>query len=66
MPGQTRARLAALITGVVLIQLLTTITGTEYFLTQLTMSVYYALLVIGLCALMGYAGQISIGHEGFF
>ena len=66
MPGQTRARLAALITGVVLIQLLTTITGTEYFLTQLTMSVYYALLVIGLCALMGYAGQISIGHAGFF
>lgn len=66
MPGHTRARLAALITGVVLIQLFTALTGTEYFLTQLTMSAYYALLVIGLCALMGYAGQISIGHAGFF
>lgn len=66
MLTQTRARLATLVLGVVLVQVLTTVTGTEYFLTQLTMSVYYALLVLGLCALMGYAGQISIGHAGFF
>jgi branched-chain amino acid transport system permease protein len=30
------------------------------------MSAYYALVVIGLSVLMGYAGQISIGHAGFF
>ncbi len=30
------------------------------------MSAYYSLLVIGLCVLMGYAGQISLGHAGFF
>jgi branched-chain amino acid transport system permease protein len=30
------------------------------------MSAYYALVIIGLSVLMGYAGQISIGHAGFF
>ncbi|HDO35652.1 MAG TPA: branched-chain amino acid ABC transporter permease, partial [Nitrospirae bacterium] len=30
------------------------------------MSAYYSLLIIGLCLLMGYAGQISLGHAGFF
>ena len=37
-----------------------------YYLTQLTMSAYYALASLGLCALMGYAGQISLGQAGFF
>ena len=41
-------------------------TGSVYYLTQLTMSAYYSLLIIGLCVLMGYAGQISLGHAGFF
>ena len=30
------------------------------------MSLYYTVVVIGLCLLMGYAGQISMGHAGFF
>ncbi len=51
---------------VVGVQLLTSWTDTTYYLTQLTMAAYYALLVIGLCLLMGYAGQISLGHAGFF
>ncbi|MBA3007050.1 MAG: hypothetical protein KJ900_01375 [Proteobacteria bacterium] len=51
---------------VVLIQLLTTWTGTQFYLTQMTMAAYYSLLIIGLCVLMGYAGQISLGHAGFF
>ena len=38
----------------------------NYYLTQITMSAYYALVVIGLCLLMGYAGQVSLGHAGFF
>jgi branched-chain amino acid transport system permease protein len=41
-------------------------TGTEYCLTQLTMAVYYAMVVMGLCLLMGYAGQVSLGHGAFF
>lgn len=55
-----------LIAGVVAVQLLTHITGTEYYLTQLTMSAYYSLVILGLTLLMGYAGQISLGHAGFF
>jgi branched-chain amino acid transport system permease protein len=30
------------------------------------MSAYYALTIMGLCLLMGYAGQVSLGHAGFF
>jgi branched-chain amino acid transport system permease protein len=55
-----------LIAAVVIIQLLTQATDTSYYLTQLTMSAYYSLVIIGLSLVMGYAGQISIGHAGFF
>lgn len=40
--------------------------GMEYCLTQLTMSLYYAIVVLGLCLVMGYAGQVSLGHGAFF
>jgi len=43
-----------------------TAAGKGFYLTQLTMSAYYTLVVVGLCLLMGYAGQISMGHAGFF
>ena len=51
---------------IVAIQLTTLVTGTAYYLTQLTMTAYYSLIVVGLCMLIGYAGQISLGHAGFF
>ena len=47
-------------------QLVMRATGTEYCLTQLTMAIYYAIVVMGLCLLMGYAGQVSLGHGAFF
>ncbi len=37
-----------------------------FYLTQLTMAAYYGLLVIGLSMVLGYAGQISLGHAAFF
>ncbi|MGD8251148.1 MAG: branched-chain amino acid ABC transporter permease [Desulfobacterales bacterium] len=58
--------LAALGTLIIAVQVMTGWTDTRFYLTQLTMSAYYSLLIIGLCAVMGYAGQISIGHAGFF
>ncbi len=58
--------LAGLIAVVVAVQQISVRTGSEYYLTQLTMSAYYSLVIVGLCLLMGYAGQISIGHAGFF
>ena len=50
----------------ILIQLLTLITGTAYYLTQMTMAAYYVIVAAGLCMVMGYAGQISLGQAGFF
>jgi branched-chain amino acid transport system permease protein len=38
----------------------------EYCLTQLTMALYYSIVVLGLCLVMGYAGQVSLGHGAFF
>jgi branched-chain amino acid transport system permease protein len=38
----------------------------EFYLTQLTMAAYYTMVALGLCLLMGYAGQVSLGHAGFF
>ena len=58
--------IAGLLAIVIGVQLLTSVTDTAYYLTQLTMAAYYSLLIIGLCVLMGYAGQISLGHAGFF
>lgn len=55
--------LAALAAG---IQAYTAIAGCPYYLTQLTMTAYYTVVALGLCLLMGYAGQISLGHAAFF
>jgi len=56
----------ALLLVVICVQLTASMTDTAYYLTQLTMAAYYSLLILGLCVLMGYAGQISLGHAGFF
>jgi len=50
----------------VVLQVALSLTGATYYMTQITMSAYYALAVVGLCLLMGYAGQVSLGHAGFF
>ena len=52
--------------ALVAIQLITAATDSVYYLTQLTMVAYLGLVIIGLCLVMGYAGQISLGHAGFF
>ncbi|HOW73710.1 MAG TPA: branched-chain amino acid ABC transporter permease [Phycisphaerae bacterium] len=52
--------------AVVVLQLALSASHAPYYMTQVTMSVYYALVVLGLCLLMGYAGQASLGHAGFF
>jgi len=55
-----------LLAAVAVVQLLTLAAGKGFYLTQLTMTAYYSLIIVGLCLLMGYAGQISLGHSGFF
>ncbi len=58
--------IAGLALALIGVQLITVATGSTYYLTQLTMVSYLGLLIIGLCLVMGYAGQISLGHAGFF
>jgi len=58
--------LAVLLAAAAGVQLLVCLAGAAFYLTQLTMAAYYSLVVIGLCLLMGYAGQISLGQAGFF
>lgn len=64
--GNKYYRIAALMASVIAVQALTHFTDTQFYLTQLTMTSYYMIVIIGLCMLMGYTGQISIGHAGFF
>jgi branched-chain amino acid transport system permease protein len=58
--------LIALIVFIVIIPVVTSLTGTNFYLTQMTMAAYYLLAALGLCLLMGYAGQVSMGQAGFF
>ncbi len=60
------APIAGLVLFVIALQLALSAAGAAYYFTQITMSVYYSLVALGLCLLMGYAGQISLGHAGFF
>jgi branched-chain amino acid transport system permease protein len=38
----------------------------EYYLSTLIISMIHAIVVVGLNLLMGYAGQISLGHAAFY
>jgi branched-chain amino acid transport system permease protein len=59
-------RLAGLAAAVVAVHLLAGWAGKPFYLTQLTMAGYYSLVAVGLSLLMGFAGQISLGHAAFF
>ena len=62
MQGRDKAGLIALI---VLIAVIPLVIGNEYYLGVLIFTAFNCLTCIGLCLLMGYAGQISIGHGAF-
>jgi len=55
-----------LIVFVLIIGILPIFVRNQYFLSVLVFAGIYALVTIGLSMLMGYAGQISLGHAGFF
>lgn len=42
------------------------ITANRYHISVMTLVGIYTIIVVGLNLLMGYAGQISLGHAGFF
>ncbi|MEI6970527.1 MAG: branched-chain amino acid ABC transporter permease [bacterium] len=64
--SRTTLTVISLAAIVVVVQLLTHCAGKEYYLTQMIMAAYYSIVVLGLCLVMGYAGQISLGHAAFF
>ena len=65
MPGRRTLAIAGLAAGVIALQLAASAAGKAFYLTQLTMAAYATVVVLGLCLLMGYAGQASLGQAGF-
>ncbi len=66
MAKKTYFSILILLASIILLQLFLSFIDQAYYMTQLTMACYYGIVVIGLCLLMGYAGQISMGHAAFF
>ena len=62
---RAKVHLLALAAAIVVLQIGVAATGKVYYLTQMTMAAYYAMVVMSLCLLMGYAGQASLGHGAF-
>jgi branched-chain amino acid transport system permease protein len=58
--------LLALLVFIFLFLLFPLLTGSTYTLTVGVFSGINALVAIGLCVLMGYAGQVSLGQAGFY
>src|ERR1700729_2147117 len=48
------------------VALLPTLLFSDYHLFQLTMVVVYAIAILGLALLIGFNGQISLGHGAFY
>jgi branched-chain amino acid transport system permease protein len=66
MPSKRHVQVGIFLAATVAAHLVAVQVGKGFLLTQLTMAAYYTLAVTGLSLLMGYAGQISLGHAGFF
>jgi branched-chain amino acid transport system permease protein len=61
-----QSRYAGLVLLAVLLALLPLVTNNTFYLDVATRIALNAMVVIGLNLLLGYTGQISLGHAGFF
>lgn len=59
-------RKLAVLCGLVLLCALPFVVQDDYFLRLINMGIIYAILAVSLNFVLGYAGQISLGHAGFF
>lgn len=59
-------RKLAVIAGLALLGALPFVVQDDYFLRLINMGIIYAILAVSLNFVLGYAGQISLGHAGFF
>ena len=56
-----------LVTGfVILLAILPTMWFSDYHLFQLTMVIVYGVAILGMAILVGFNGQISLGHGAFY
>src|SRR5512147_2368572 len=46
--------------------LLAPLIGNPYYTSLLIVIAIHTILTVGLCLLMGYAGQVSLGHAAFY
>src|SRR5471030_464216 len=51
---------------VILLAVIPTMTFSGYHLFQVTMVVVYAVAILGMAILVGFNGQISLGHGAFY
>jgi branched-chain amino acid transport system permease protein len=49
-----------------LVGLIPWVAPSEYYLTVLIVAAFHVILTVGLNLLMGYAGQVSLGHAAFY
>jgi branched-chain amino acid transport system permease protein len=59
-------RYAAILTIAVVVIVLPFVVPSTFYLRIATLTFIFALAVLGLNLLMGFAGQVSLGHAGFF
>ena len=64
--GRLYARYIPMAILIVFLLLFPFVSRNRYYVIVMTLAGIYTILVIGLNLLMGYAGQISLGHAGFF
>jgi len=65
-PAKTRRSLMLVLLAVIVAAAVPTAFFNGYHLFQLTMVVVYAIGILGLSLLIGFNGQISLGHGAFF
>jgi branched-chain amino acid transport system permease protein len=58
--------LGVLLGIIIVLQLILSAAGLSFYLKEFTQAAYYTVVVVGLSMLIGYAGQISLGHAAFF
>ncbi|HEQ60659.1 MAG TPA: branched-chain amino acid ABC transporter permease, partial [Firmicutes bacterium] len=56
----------ALLLFAIVVAVVPRILGDSYYISVLVFVGIYSIVTIGLSLLMGYAGQISLGHAAFF
>ncbi len=66
LTGNKYLRYFAILALLVLLAAIPLIIKSNYYLSVLIIIGTYTLITVGLCLLMGYAGQVSLGHAAFF